>query len=158
VRRLTKTLFATSLAVTAGISSAQAGILGFGTNTNSFIPSATERPVPLATNGALTVNFTTKTDNALVALTYNGECAVRSNRRGDPLLVRIVVDGVSTTPVSLCSALAPPAAATTLITAVSRQMAIRVPSAGTHSVRVYARVDPGAVFGFLDDSSIVIED
>jgi hypothetical protein len=153
-----KTLAVASLALAAAGSSAQAGVIGFGTNIYPFIPNATERLVPLTKNGGLTVNFTTRVHNALVVVTYNGECAVNSNHRGDPLVVRLVVDGVSTPPVALCSALADPASATALITTVSHQTAIRVPMAGTHSVRVYASVYPGAVYGFLDDSSIVIED
>jgi hypothetical protein len=158
VNVLAKYFVGVLLAVT-GTASAQARVLALASNTNSFAVTATERPVPLAQDGAKALNFTTTRNNALVVVTYNAECAA-TGPIGSWVTIRILVDGVEADPrpgpynTQLCS---PADNSVVVSTAVTRQTVIRVPNAGKHKVQIFARLID-ATTGRLDDSSIVIKD
>ncbi len=148
--------FAAALAGTFAVSSAEAGILGFGTREAPFSPGATGSAVPLRDNNATTVAFRTVRDNTLVAVTYNAECAAVSGVVGDHIKLWIVVDGrPQPQEFSFCSAMV---VDKRVRVAASRRAVVRVPTAGLHTVRVFAYLSDGTTAGELDDSSIVIED
>jgi len=149
-------IFTASLAGALAISSAHAGILGFGTRVSPYLPSLTSSPVPLKDDGATTVTFRTARDNTVVAVTYNAECMGNSGVVGDHVEVWIAVDGmIQQQDFTFCSALV---AGPSVYVAASHRAVVRVPKAGLHTVQVFAKLSEGSDGGELDDSSIVIED
>jgi hypothetical protein len=152
---LAKALATASLAAALGLPSAQAGILAAATNLGaSYVEPGAEQPIPLKNDGATTAIFKTTTDNTLVVVRYNAECDVVSDTIDHYMQVRIAIDDVSTPFTHFCSA----NGNRYEYFAASRQVVVKVPKAGTHTVRVFAILYPGTKRGWLDDSSIVIED
>jgi hypothetical protein len=147
------------LALAFGTAGAQAGVLASYTNIDGFqdfLPS--EKLIPLAP-GRTTLTFKTTRANTTVMITYNAECAVLgpASKR---LSIRITVDNVNTQPAAgvnfaLCAATN---ATQKIYSAVSRVAVIKVPLAGTHTVRVYGRLPDGATFASVDDTTIVVQD
>jgi hypothetical protein len=114
--------------------------------------STTYTVVPLAENGATTLNFRTTRPNELVVITYNAEC---SGIDGPGWVsVQILVDNLRATS---------PAAGANFAFCHSgveagavRQAYVTVNPAGVHSVRVRAGAFGGSTTWTLDDSSIVV--
>jgi hypothetical protein len=103
--------------------------------------STTAQPVPLkATGDQFVLDFTTTEPDQVVKLSFNALRRV-SAERGRRLGIRITVDGIEAAPASgfdftLCASMTPGS-----FNYVSgfRQSVITVPTAGSHTVRVFAK-------------------
>jgi hypothetical protein len=153
---------AAALAIAAGAPSGQADILAFGSYQGVIGVTAAEQPVPLRPNGNTTITFETTEARTLVAVTYNATCYVQvySDFGGlGKVRIRITIDGIETNPQTggqesaLCSEQSPGQG----MGAHSRQAAMVVRGAGTHTVRVSAIYTDSAYNGALYSSSILIQ-
>jgi hypothetical protein len=129
------------------------------TRTNAFSSMSTGNVVvPLRNDDTTTLKFKTAAANQTVVITYNAECVVDAER-GVRLTIRILVDGSDAQPnvgsdFALCSAV--DTDGNTWASNV-RQSAVTVPEAGTHVVKVVARLRGGPGSWRLDDSSLVVQ-
>jgi hypothetical protein len=141
---------------------AKADIIGYGWHTDSTGVTTVERPIPLMWNGATTLVFRTTKANTFVAVTYNAVCQVHAGdiygSYGD-VRIRITIDDIEPHPQQyagqpfvLCSSKGTDKGAN------SRQAAMWVPAAGTHTLRISAALAGSAYNGWLISSSTLIQD
>jgi hypothetical protein len=162
-----KTLAVTSLALAAGASGAHADILAMGVVKKAIVVTAValnEQQVPLRDNGTNTITFRTVKANTPVVVSYNASCQVRAGDNAGSwgyILLRITIDDIEPHPRSplsdgiyyhFCGGVEGAFSG-----AHSRQGGIVVPSAGTHTVRVYAARGGSAWEASLSFSSILIQ-
>jgi hypothetical protein len=164
---LAKTLAAISLAIAAGASAADADILAFGSYAGTtYLTPTSEQALPLKPTGATAITFKTVKPDTVVTVTYNAECRIDAVRTGGGLAqmyLTIRIDDLATHPYPpthryvLCGEDVPGVS----VGAYSRQVALRVRQAGTHTVRVYGLVGDGVVgstiSGSLANPSILIQ-
>jgi hypothetical protein len=117
------------------------------------------QPVPLKPNGAR-IKFRTIKTNTVVAVTYNAVCRAVGPGLIGFVAVSITGDGVELGPggddFPMCS---PPKDGLTIMYAAnSRQIAVRVPNPGEHTVQVLTVLGSTATAGDLSAHSIIIQD
>ena len=105
-----------------------------------FSSSTAETPVPIKPRGGTDLAFTTTAPNQVVKLSFSANCSIGA-ARGRWLGIRITVDGVEANPASgydfaLCASVT---AGFSNHVAGFRQSVITVPTAGSHTVRVFAK-------------------
>jgi hypothetical protein len=145
-------------AALGGLDASAASILASATRTSAFVgASATPVLVPLREDGSTSLKFHADV-NQTVVIIYNAECLVTAPR-GTWLSIRVIVDGNEAQPSSgsdfaFCSAVDDNGQ--TWGSAV-RQSALKVSYAGSHVVKIEARLNAGNGIWRLDDSSLVVQ-
>jgi hypothetical protein len=140
----------------------ETAVLASATRTAGFQSTAAapdpEVALPLKPNGGKTLLFDTSTKNALVRISYNAECDLAAPQPGKLVDLTFTVDGSGVNPgalsVPLCGSV--DTTGKTWVGALT-QFAIKVPTAGSHALKVFGILNVGPGSWQVDDSSVVAE-
>jgi hypothetical protein len=133
----------------------QPALATFATRTDAFQSTSTsEVPLPLTQSNATALNFPTAVANQLIKITHNAECGVTPGiAQFRNLRAKIVLDGKFLSDYNLCSGID---SSGMTWDGAAHQLAITIPTAGTHSARVIGELSSSPGTWRVDDSSLVV--
>ena len=145
-----------SLVVETSVVKSATRTVGF--QSTAAFPNDPPAALPLKQNGGKTLTFTTGKNNQLVRFSYNAECDLVAPPAGQFVDLFFSIDGGGGNPGGLGRPLCNPVDTTGRIWfgAVS-QFALKVPTAGDHTLSMFGILNTGAGTWQFDDTSIVVE-
>jgi hypothetical protein len=142
-----------SLVVEKSVTKSATRVAAFQSTTAGPVPPDL---LPLKDNGGKTLGFDTAKNNEFVRISYNAECVVAAPAPGKVVLLYFNLDGAMIDPVGrqLCGSV--DTTGKTWLGAIN-QFVHKVPTPGTHALKIYGVLNTGSGTWRLDDSSLVVE-